>query len=72
MSLVESSCRMGEPQGRCDFLVMELGKVKKEYEEVKKVGLKTDLFEAELGKVKKEIAEREGTYVLSPIFPPIF
>jgi hypothetical protein len=72
MSLVEESCKMGETQGRCDFLEAELGKVRKECEEAKKVGLKTDLLEAELGKVKKEIAEREDTYVFSLIFPPFF
>jgi hypothetical protein len=69
MSIV---CKMGETQGRCDFLETELESVRKECEEVKKVGFKTDLFEAELGKVKKEIAEREDAYVFSLVFPPFF
>lgn len=60
-SRVEESCKLGEVQGRCEFLEMELGKVRKECEEAKKVGLKTGLLEAELENVKKEAAEREDT-----------
>jgi hypothetical protein len=67
MSLVEESCKMGETQRRCGFLET---KVRKECEEAKKVGLKTDLLEAELGKVKKEIEEREDTYVSPLVSPP--
>jgi hypothetical protein len=60
---VEESCKLGKVQGRCEFLEAELGKVRKECDEAKKVALKSDLLEAELGKAKKEIAEREDTYV---------
>jgi hypothetical protein len=56
-SLVEESCKVGEAQGRCDFLEIELGKMRKECEEGKKV--------------KKETAEWEDTWVFSLALPTI-
>jgi hypothetical protein len=58
---MEESCKLSEAQRRCEFFEAELGKTRKECEEAKKAGMKSDLLEAELGKVKKATVEREDT-----------